>query len=115
MIDSSQQSGRTITTLIILSRNSFASNSDDRNTQEISNLGAKLNGQAQQAMDLLLGTHQSAQAINVKREPEDLRKEPKNPRNQKGPIYETRHPAKPQTDPGDDDDGAHSDYGDSGA
>uniref|UniRef100_A0A6E8VMG9 Grh/CP2 DB domain-containing protein n=1 Tax=Anopheles coluzzii TaxID=1518534 RepID=A0A6E8VMG9_ANOCL len=47
------------------------------------NAGAKLNGQTLQAMDLLLGAHPSSQAINVKREPEDLRKEPKNPRNQK--------------------------------
>ncbi|XP_050092496.1 protein grainyhead isoform X2 [Anopheles aquasalis] len=35
---------------------------------------------------LLIGSHQSA--INVKREPEDLRKEPKNPRSQKGPSHQ---------------------------
>jgi hypothetical protein len=32
---------------------------------------------------LLLGSHQSQQAINVKREPEDLRIDPKCPRSQK--------------------------------
>uniref|UniRef100_A0A182IW64 Uncharacterized protein n=1 Tax=Anopheles atroparvus TaxID=41427 RepID=A0A182IW64_ANOAO len=54
---------------------------------------AKLNGQTtpidvsslshSDLQGLLLGTHQSSQAVNVKREPEDLRKEPKNPRSQK--------------------------------
>ncbi|XP_049293651.1 protein grainyhead-like isoform X1 [Anopheles funestus] len=63
--------------------------SSDMNPEDISglqqstNAGAKLNGQTLQAMDLLLGAHPSTQAINVKREPEDLRKEPKNPRSQK--------------------------------
>uniref|UniRef100_A0A182U5I1 Uncharacterized protein n=1 Tax=Anopheles melas TaxID=34690 RepID=A0A182U5I1_9DIPT len=60
------------------------------------NAGAKLNGQTLQAMDLLLGAHPSSQAINVKREPEDLRKEPKNPRNQKQPhtAGETDRPSE---------------------
>uniref|UniRef100_A0AAG5DAH1 Grh/CP2 DB domain-containing protein n=1 Tax=Anopheles atroparvus TaxID=41427 RepID=A0AAG5DAH1_ANOAO len=59
---------------------------------------AKLNGQTtpidvsslshSDLQGLLLGTHQSSQAVNVKREPEDLRKEPKNPRSQKGPSHQ---------------------------
>lgn len=53
---------------------------------------AKLNGHAQldvpglsqnEIQGLLLGSHQSQQAINVKREPEDLRIDPKCPRSQK--------------------------------
>jgi hypothetical protein len=53
---------------------------------------AKLNGHApldvpglsqNEIQGLLLGSHQSQQAINVKREPEDLRIDPKCPRSQK--------------------------------
>lgn len=54
---------------------------------------AKINGQAtpldvsglsqNEIQALLLGSHPSSQNLNVKREPEDLRKEPKSSRNQK--------------------------------
>ncbi|XP_035913819.1 protein grainyhead-like isoform X2 [Anopheles stephensi] len=76
-----QQQGPDGTTVYVVS--SDMNPEDISGLQQSTNTGAKLNGQTLQAMDLLLGAHPSTQAINVKREPEDLRKEPKNPRNQK--------------------------------
>ena len=40
-------------------------------------------GLSQNDIQGILGSHPSPQSINVKREPEDLRKEPKNSRSQK--------------------------------
>lgn len=42
---------------------------------------------------ILLGSHPSSQSINVKREPEDLRKEPKNPRSQKVLVVQPTSPS----------------------
>ncbi|XP_055323114.1 protein grainyhead isoform X2 [Sitodiplosis mosellana] len=60
---------------------------------------AKINGQTtpldvtglsqNEIQALLLGSHPSTQSVNVKREPEDLRKDPKCSRNQKGPPHQT--------------------------
>lgn len=61
---------------------------------------AKINGQTtpldvtglsqNEIQGLLLGSHPSSQSINVKREPEDLRKEPKSGRSQKVSTLQNR-------------------------
>ncbi|XP_055619439.1 protein grainyhead isoform X2 [Toxorhynchites rutilus septentrionalis] len=96
-----QQQGPDGTTVYVVASDM---NADDIGAQiQQSNPTAKINGQTtpldvsglsqNDIQGILLGSHPSSQTINVKREPEDLRKEPKNPRSQKVLVVQPTSPS----------------------
>ncbi|XP_058465164.1 protein grainyhead isoform X2 [Malaya genurostris] len=96
-----QQQGPDGTTVYVVASDM---NPDDISAQiQQSNPTAKINGQTtpldvsglsqNDIQGILLGSHPSSQTINVKREPEDLRKEPKNSRSQKVLVVQPTSPS----------------------